>query len=221
MDTPNQNSEKMAKTEHYYTQFFPDCYYHIYNRAVDKKPMFLSDENYRFFLKRYDKYLSPVATTYSYALCGNHFHFGIKIKSAEDLTNFENLSNLIGRYKTVHELVSHRFQIFFLSYAKAFNKQHGRVGTLFQTPFKRCLVDTEDKLFRMLYYHHANPQRHKLCSDFREYPWTSYSRYLNNQTSKLPKGEVFKMMGGKDRFIQYHDSLKWEIEKEDSWFIES
>ena len=69
--------------------------------------MFVKRENYEFFLKRYDKYLSPLVTTYSYGLCGNHFHFGIKVKPEQDLTNFENLSNLAGWFETMHELVSH------------------------------------------------------------------------------------------------------------------
>jgi len=36
----------MAKTEHYYTVFEEDCFYHIYNRTVDKQPMFKHESNY-------------------------------------------------------------------------------------------------------------------------------------------------------------------------------
>ena len=47
----------MAKTEHYYTRFENDGIYHVYNRTVDRKPMFTSDENYAFFIRQFDKYL--------------------------------------------------------------------------------------------------------------------------------------------------------------------
>lgn len=44
----------MAKIEHYYTKFEEDNFYHVYNRTVDRKPMFKNDGNYIFFMKKYD-----------------------------------------------------------------------------------------------------------------------------------------------------------------------
>ena len=187
----------MAKTAHYYVQFDSDCYYHIYNRTVDKKPMFRSEGNCVYFMNQYQKYLSEVVTTYSYALCGNHFHFGVKINPIKDL----------GAFSSVHSLVSHQFRLFFLSYAKAFNKERNRVGTLFQTPFKRCPVNSEEKLIRLIFYHHANPQRHRLCDDFRQYRWTSYQEYLKGEMCILPISEVYALMGGKQKFVEYHRQL--------------
>ena len=110
----------MAKKEHYYTRFENDGIYHVYNRTVDKKPMFTSDENYAFFIRQFDKYLSDYIKIYAYNLLGNHFHFMIKINDLTDLTTFEKLSNL---NKTTHDIVSHQFRKFFQSYAMAFNKR--------------------------------------------------------------------------------------------------
>jgi putative transposase len=209
----------MAKTNHYYVKFEPDCLYHVYNRAIDKKNMFVSPDNYTFFLKQYDKYLSPVVTTLSYGLMGNHFHFGIRLNSAEDLTTFLKLSNLNAeRYNTPHAIVSHQFQLLFQSYAMAFNKQQGRTGTLLQRPFKRCAVDP-DHITRLIFYHHLNPQKHKLVKDFRSYPWTSYSRYLSDHPSKLPRAEVFELFGGRENFIRLHQSVQKDLEGVD-WMIE-
>jgi hypothetical protein len=209
----------MAKTAHYYVKFEPDCYYHVYNRAIDKKKLFITDDNHAFFLKQYDKYLSPVVTTVSYALVGNHFHFGIVIRPEEDLTTFLKLTNLNPlRYKTPHDIVSHQFQLLFQSYAMAFNKQQGRTGTLFQTPFKRCNVDPEH-ITRLIFYHHLNPQKHQLTNDFRTYPWTSYPRYLTDYPSKLPKQKVFETFGGKAEFVRLHESLYLSLENTD-WIME-
>ena len=36
--------------------------------------MFLSSENYRFFLQKYHEPISPVADTFCYCLMPNHFH---------------------------------------------------------------------------------------------------------------------------------------------------
>ena len=190
----------MAKTEHYYTKLQPGGIYHVYNRCIDRQALFKTEENHSYFLKRYHKYLSPLLTTYSYALCKNHFHFGVKIKSEADLTKFHELKNYEDRFLTPHDLIAEQFRCFFLSYAKTFNKEHDRVGALFQKPFKRCIVDSEEKFIRMIFYHHKNPQKHKLTSDFRTFRWTSFQRYLMDRPSMLPKEEVFTMMGGRKSF---------------------
>ena len=44
----------MAKTEHYYTKFERGRFYHVYNRTVDKQPMFRGNKNYEYFLNKYD-----------------------------------------------------------------------------------------------------------------------------------------------------------------------
>jgi putative transposase len=197
----------LATKEHYYTKFEEGYFYHVYNRSIDKQPLFRSNDNFRYFLKKYDEYLSPVADTYAYCLLGNHFHILLRVK--EDLTTFGKLSNLPTRHpfaeKATHEIVSHQFRKFFQSYAMAFNKQHKRIGTLFQTPFKRALVNDDAYFTRLVYYIHANPQYHGLIDDFREWPWSSYARILIEKPSKLKKQEVINWFGDKNKFLSYHN----------------
>src|SRR6187399_869783 len=131
----------MAKTEHYFTRFEPNCYYHIYNQSVDKKPLFTRPSNYLFFLSRLKKYLIELVDVFAYCLLGNHFHLLIRVKE-----------------RAVDKAVSHAFQQMFQSYAMAFNKQEKRVGTLFQSPFKRVEVKTEAYFNYLVWYIHANPQ---------------------------------------------------------------
>lgn len=85
----------MAKTEHYYTRFEEERFYHIYNRTIDKQPLFKNEGNFEFFIKKYDEYLSDVVNTYAYCLLGNHFHLLIEIRPQADLTTFKKLSNLL------------------------------------------------------------------------------------------------------------------------------
>lgn len=84
----------MAKTEHYYTQFEPGRFYHVYNRTIDKKPMFFSRNNYEYFLRKFDTYLTPILDTYAYNLLGNHFHFLVRIKDPDMLSEFQILANM-------------------------------------------------------------------------------------------------------------------------------
>ena len=151
----------MAKKEHYYTRFENDGIYHVYNRTVDRKPMFKSSENYAYFIRQFDKYLSNYIKIYAYNLLGNHFHFMIKVNDLTDLTTFQKLSNLElpNKQKTTHDIVSHQFKKFFQSYAMAFNKEQNRIGTLFQTPFKRVRVEDENYLRELACYINTNAQK--------------------------------------------------------------
>ncbi|TZF82037.1 hypothetical protein FW774_15180 [Pedobacter sp. BS3] len=159
----------MAHTAHYYTKFEEGQYYHVYNRTVNQELLFRTDNNYSFFLKKYDKYLSPVINTYTYCLLNNHFHLLIRVKSDLDLKAFRRSTNP----QSTHEIISRQFRKFFQSYAMAFNKQQNRVGTLFQTPFKRALISDEYYFTQLVYYIHANPQKHGLIGNFREWHWSS------------------------------------------------
>src|SRR3989304_4145680 len=87
----------------------PDATYHIYNRANGAERLFVQDENYHFFLKKYMQHIYRVADTFCYCLMPNHFHFLARIKSERELiktfkvsensnlTGFENLSGLIAK----------------------------------------------------------------------------------------------------------------------------
>lgn len=88
----------MAKVEHYYTRFQEREFYHIYNRTVDRKPMFITDENCSFFLKRLRHFLNETIDIYTYNLLDNHFHLLIKVK---DLTDYR------AKYKIKDSVESH------------------------------------------------------------------------------------------------------------------
>ena len=96
----------MAKIEHYHTKFEAGKFYHIYNRAIDRQPMFKSAENYAHFLRRFDFYLAEVIEVYAYCLLDNHFHFLIRVTDnlAKTKSNLE---------LSVHEIVSKQFRLFF------------------------------------------------------------------------------------------------------------
>ncbi|WP_146199051.1 hypothetical protein [Arcicella aurantiaca] len=206
----------MAKKEHYYTQFESERFYHIYNRTIDKGKLFTNEGNYAFFLKKYDEYLSGFLDTYAYCLLGNHFHLLVKVLPEstvrENLQKFESFNSAkilaqktISKEKTIHDIISHQLKKFFQSYSMAYNKQQDRIGTLFQKPFKRALVDNEKYFTNMVYYIHANPQKHGIVSDFREYQWSSFKRILIEKPSKLKKSEVLEWFGNREHYLHFHN----------------
>ncbi|RNL49644.1 hypothetical protein [Pedobacter jejuensis] len=204
----------MAKVEHYYTKFEEGKFYHIYNRSVDKQPMFKSDDNYRFFLVKLNKYLNDVLGLYAYCLLGNHFHLLIRIK--DDLSGFRTSKN-INIETSTHDVVSKLFKNFFQSYAMAYNVQQNRSGTLFQTPFKRVLINDESYLTQIIFYIHANPQKHTLVSDFRNWKWSSYNSIISKKPSNLKRQEVLEWFGGEIEFLRFHSEIHNQIREKNSF----
>ena len=97
--------------------------YHLYSRSIGNQELFLTDENYKFFLNKYSQYSDNCFDTIAYCLIPNHFHFLVRIKeNQQDSDIVKTFSNFLN------------------SYAKAFNKSTGRNGGLFQRKFKRKLI---------------------------------------------------------------------------------
>ncbi len=118
-----------------------DHFYHIYNRGINRSNIFSNDENKRYFLQLYHKYLSPEDSTFAYCLLQNHFHMVIRVE-------------------TDTKQVTQSFSNFFNSYAKTFNKAENRTGSLFEKHFKRIKVDNEKYLKQLIIYVNLNPEIH-------------------------------------------------------------
>ncbi len=191
----------MARVEHYFTRFEEGTFYHVYNRTVDKKPLFMNEGNNDFFLQKFNHYLSDVIEVYAYCLLQNHFHFLIRIP--DNLDHFRAINHLSTVIST-HEIVSKQFRIFFQSYALSFNKQQDRCGTLFQTPFKRARVKDNRYLINLIFYIHTNSQKHQLVSDFRKWKWSSYHQIMLVDNTEIQK-QIISWFGNKDDYINFHN----------------
>lgn len=61
--------------DQYHAPFVPGNYYHLLNRGNNKEDIFLTDDNYHYFLKKWRKYVLPYNEVLTYCLMPNHFHF--------------------------------------------------------------------------------------------------------------------------------------------------
>jgi putative transposase len=175
-----------------------DCFYHIYNRGNNKENIFLSDENYSYFLKKFHKYLDEFVEVYAYCLMPNHFHFLIKIKNR--IFDEEKSVNLYLRP------IEKAFRDFFITYAKAFNKMYSRTGSLFQYKFKRKVIKDDNYLRRVIAYIYNNPLRNKLCAKVEDWKYSSYSAILSNKPTNLERDGVLSFFENcKEEFVEYHN----------------
>ena len=204
----------MPVNENYLAQFEPGNTYHVYNKTNNRELLFRTNENYYYFLNRYNDFICPVADTYAWNLLPNHFHFMIKIKQEDNILSYVN--SLSEHTKAQNEYLANRntnalcmsqFKRFFTSYAMAFNAMFDRTGNLFYRTFKRVEVLSDEQFTQTLIYIHANAQKHKLVNDFTQHPWSSYHSIISDKPTKILRGEVLQWFGGKDQFIKAHQDL--------------
>jgi REP element-mobilizing transposase RayT len=167
-------------------ELLPGNFYHIYNRSISGALLFYREENYGYFLKKLEQYLSNYISVYSYCLLPNHFHLLVSIKEDDQLSN-----------------VSKAFSNFFNCYSKSINKQEIRHGALFDKPFKRKAIADENYLKILVNYIHRNPIHHKMCDDVSFYNWSSYNSIVNQTRNFLEIDSVINWFGDINTFVEY------------------
>lgn len=172
-DMPARNTIKI---------YAENSYYHIYNRGVEKRDVFLDEQDYKVFLHFLKRYLTEAPKSpyqiqpgwkadlfdklhlIAYCLMPNHLHLMVKQVTKEAITDF------------MRALIN--------SYVRYFNQKYERVGPLFQGIYKGVLIDNEVYLLHLTRYLHLNPlevqpaDRLNLGEVLKNYPYSSYGEYL-------------------------------------------
>ncbi len=191
--------------------------FHVYNRTNNKEILFKTDANRLYFLTQYAKYLQPFLDTFCWCLLPNHFHFLVRVKTTEEIKKYlnskpsESMKSLEEEYledgAITELLLELEWKRFFTSYSMAFNKQHERKGNLFHRPFKRIEINKETHFTQAIVYIHANAVKHKLCSDFTNYKWSSWHSILSESPTQLCRNEILQWFGGVQPFIDAHKKM--------------
>lgn len=87
----------------YHQPLLPNHPYHLFSRAVGSEQLFLSEENYHFFLQKLKQHTSPVCRFYCYSLLPNHF---------------QRFSNFLNSYTKAFNKVNKRKGALFMDYLK-------------------------------------------------------------------------------------------------------
>ncbi|TDD78290.1 transposase [Flavobacterium caseinilyticum] len=179
-------------------------YYHIYNRGNNGIDLFYEIENYKHFLRLYEKYIDPVAETYAWCLMKNHFHILVYIKETEEIDSTKLEYSSTDKPKIVS--ASKQFSNLFNAYTLAMNKRYKRTGSLFEKNFRRKVVNSDTYFQKLVFYIHNNPVHHKFTEHIIEYPWTSYGTVISNKKTKLQREKVIEYFHDLKNFKNYHSS---------------
>jgi putative transposase len=178
----------------------PGNYYHIFHHAVGSQSLFLSDDNYQYFLRRYRYFISPVADTLAYCLMPNHVHFFIEVKLNITIPETSRLNTT--------QYVSKQFANLFSSYSQAFNKQQKRFGNLFNSSFRRKCIDSDQYFTNLIKYIHRNPLDHGFVKDVSDWKYSSFGEISLQGSSFIDGPKVTSWFGGREQFIREHQTAR-------------
>lgn len=177
--------------------FITDQAYHVYNRGINKQPVFVNKRDYDRALEslRYyrfhnqnlslSKYLLlqkskrnnfltnsrrklQMVEVFAYCFMPNHFH--LLVKQLED----GGISKFIGQFQN--------------SYTRYFNIRHDRDGSLFLDQFKAVRIEDDEQLLHVSRYIHLNPYTGyvvKNINNLVSYPYNSLKDYLLQKESDM------------------------------------
>lgn len=141
-------------------------YYHLFNRGNNYENVFYTHDDYLYFLKRFKHHLKAYCEIFAYALLPNHYHILIRINEGVEGCTFSN-----------------QFKLLIQEYTFRINNRIGRNGNLFLKPYRRLEITCDEYYRRLIFYIHSNPNKHKICCDFKKY---DYSSYLSITTNASP-----------------------------------
>ena len=220
-------------------QFATDSLYHIYNRGVEKRKVFIDDQDrFRFIHDLFEfndeacaqniYYKLPSLKSYevqprkiskrkllveiiAFCLMPNHFHLFLR----------QNADNGVIRF----------MQKLGTGYTMFFNQKYQRVGGLFQGRFKAVLIEKESHFLYLPHYIHLNPldlymplwrekritNPEKALKFLESYRWSSYPDHAGKKNfPSVISSNLFKKLFGTPK--EYRESLRewiWDMDLAD------
>lgn len=184
------------------TTRFEGGFFHLYNRGVDKRPIFSDDHDwgriwvtmnalrigasFREFLRSKNMTnKQPLVDIICCCFMPNHFHFLVQERKPDGISEF------MGRLSN--------------SFTKYFNTKYRRTGRLFESKYKMRPVNEDGDLCSLSRYIHLNPLKlldpawkerglseSEAIGFLRRYPWSSLDAYLSPYGSKEISTELIR-----------------------------
>lgn len=192
-------------------QYDENSYYHVFNRGVEKRDIFIDDDDFSFFLYLFQRYLGPKIEkdnknrnrpNYSqsvdllaYCLMPNHVHILLYQRDKDSMQKF--MSSLS------------------TAYSMYFNKKYKRVGKLFQSRYKAVLITDDSQFTHISRYIHLNPK--DVGQSYMTYKYSSLAGWLDNRLRPSwikPEAALSEFSGPKsyENFLAQYEKAKEELD---------
>lgn len=200
---PAKNSRK---------QYLTNGYYHLYNRGVEKRTVFLDEQDYSVFLSYLKDYLLPKNKP-SLLQTITDPHTGSKQKNKAlkllKLNNFTDTISLLTYClmpnhfhllikQTQAESIAKFTNSLCTRYTMYFNRKYNRVGPLYQGVYKAVLVTSEEQLLHLSRYIHSQALQGEALQP------CSYPEYLGHrQTPWVKSDEILSYFSKTNPSLSY------------------
>ncbi len=205
--------------------------YHIINRGVEKRTIFLKSQDYSRFILGLEFFNDHNAINLwelvTKAARDNKSLFEERRRSRQPIVELMAFALMPNHYHLiVREITDGGTSLFMRKmggYSMYFNKQYDRVGPLFQSRFKAVHIQDDTQLNIVFLYVHTNPvelkepmwkerkvQNFKGAIDWlEEYRWSSYHDYMKKFT--------FPHATQRDFFLDFYGGEKVCREAVENW----
>lgn len=176
-------------------QYIEDGYYHLYNRGVEKRLIFMDMQDYAVFISYLKEYLLPKDGN---AMREKLTDTNISSRERDKIIKTLRLNNFSSEISLLayclmpnhfHFLVKQKsaqsIDIFMQSlstrYTMYFNRKYTRVGSLCQAVYKASLVDNDEYLLHLSGYIHKQAINLNQASSYPEYAGERNTEWIKSE----------------------------------------
>ena len=162
-----------------------DAYYHVYNRANNRRSIHLAEQTIDFFLQLINEIkVSYKINIYAYCVMKNHYHLFIQT----ELANLDQAMKFFGE-----------------RYAVFINQVTNGSGPVFCGRYQAKIIKNDRYLLQVCRYIHLNPVQAGCSSNFLTYKWSSIGCYLTQSFHCVNPKFFYQYFINLDDFINYHE----------------
>jgi len=167
---------------------YPGALYHVIQRGNNKENVFECSEDKYYLIEYFRKAVElDGIELFAYVIMSNHYHLALR-------TSSEPLNKVMHRINT--------------KYGIYYNKAMVRSGHVFEGRYKAILIQNDSYLISLVRYIHRNPVKAGVCSNVRDYLWSSDRCYREMETGFI-KSRLFLEMLSEDneKSLKEYDAL--------------
>ena len=154
---------------------FQNAFYHVFNRGINKQPIFFKETDYLFFTKKLKDLKSKYDySLYAYCLMPNHFHLSIQTRKA-------SISKIMSSLAT--------------SYAMYFNRNYEHFGPVFANRFHSILIENDPYFLKLSQYIYLNPVKAGIVKNPIDYRYSSIKEVLGREPLTILDEDIVRLIG--------------------------
>ncbi|MDP3973453.1 MAG: transposase [Candidatus Daviesbacteria bacterium] len=179
---------------------FENAFYHVFNRGINKQPVFLKEADYHFFLNKLYRLKSKYDhSIYAFCLIPNHFHISIHTRKIP-------ISKIMSSLTT--------------SYSMYFNRTYNHYGPVFQNRFKSILIESDPYFIQLSQYIYLNPVKAGLIKDPMKYPYSSIREAVGQESLYFLDEDIIRLVGETKKSQKQYEKFIYDGLKQDFSEIE-